>query len=145
MASTTTDKPFKADLLRKSPSVQALREEIRKQFKNRLKINRSNDLCRRRELLNVVSSVTNQYQKIKKELMNEVDDINPDDMSRIMADVEKELLDTVIPDEIDPDVFIDDILKNFTNCTICNAIIRNKDVICVICDNCTKLYFSSHF
>ncbi|KAK4872269.1 hypothetical protein RN001_016393 [Aquatica leii] len=149
MASSTVQKPFKPELLRRSPSVQQLRDEIRKQFQQRLRAHRNNEVCRRRELFNnVLANVTDHYGKIQKVLLDNAEDVSFEEMLNIMLEVEKELLNDMPKKEID-EVFADldyDLTENLSLCGICNVVIKMEDNLpCLICDNCAKLHFSSNF
>uniref|UniRef100_A0A1Y1M8G4 Uncharacterized protein n=1 Tax=Photinus pyralis TaxID=7054 RepID=A0A1Y1M8G4_PHOPY len=147
MASKNYD-ACKAKVLSRSPTVQQLREDIRKQFHERLKLSRQGDTSRNRNLFkNAIGHAYQTFRELKSTLLNGgEEEPTVEEMALIWDDIEGELCKEFNQRQADDYALQMEaaVNENAYICSICsNIITSDNSAPCLICDMCARLYFNN--
>jgi len=151
-SSNSSYKTQKLNIFKRSPSVQQLREEVRKQFHEKLKLRRSSDVYKRRDIFkSVISGVQKHFSEIQESLLqgNEDELTDTEGMLRMLLEVEEEVRRNESEKQAEEYALYlqqetDAALENFCVCSICNKFIDFEvRAISIICDQCVQLHFNS--
>ncbi|KAF5284796.1 hypothetical protein FQA39_LY04521 [Lamprigera yunnana] len=143
MAGNNGNKPFKSEMLNRSPSTQQIRDSIRNHFRRNIKEVRYREMCQRRQLLqNVPSDVSFLYSNIRRELCHDLQEVTPEEMLTIMYEIDLELSSnsqSIVEQQTVDRAYTNEIV---CFCPICNKSVVGQNLSNVICDNCANLYFA---